>query len=59
MQSFRALGLYRKVEFEFGWQFFLRVESVGEVDTTDTTVGVDLMQHTAQSRNKSTEQLTS
>jgi len=29
-------------EFEFGWQLVLCVESVGEVDSSDTAVGVDL-----------------
>ena len=29
-------------ELELGWQLVLRVQPVGEVDSTDTAVGVDL-----------------
>ena len=32
----------RQEQFEFRWQFVLGVESVGEVNSADTAVGVDL-----------------
>ena len=32
----------RQEQFEFRWQFVLSVESVGEVNSADTAVGVDL-----------------
>jgi len=31
-----------KKEFEFWWQLFLGVQSVGEVDTTDAAICMDL-----------------
>ena len=37
-----ALVLDGKVELELGRKLLLRVESVGEVDSPDATVGVDL-----------------
>ena len=37
-------------ELELGWQLVLRVQSVGEVDSTDTAVGVDL--HSTQTFQK-------
>jgi hypothetical protein len=38
------LGWHRQVELEFSRKFFLRVESVREVDATDAAVGVNLRQ---------------
>lgn len=39
-----ALVLDGKVELELGRKLLLRVESVGEVDSPDATVGVDLQE---------------
>ena len=55
-------ALDRKVELELGWKLLLRVEAVGEVDSANATVGVDLpsrhknikQEHTIRKGNKNT-----
>lgn len=43
IQLYRSLLLLDgKEEFEFGWEFLLAVEPIGEVYSPDPTVGVDL-----------------
>ena len=54
--SFRALGLYWEIELELSRKFLLGVESIGEVDAPDTTIGVDLNTSIDQSIDRSSNQ---
>ena len=42
MRSLLGLSGDGQEKLEFGWQLVFGVEAVGEIDTSDTTVGMNL-----------------